>query len=415
MHQGEFHFARNNHFKLKYTELNEIYIFETLRSLAFSFVVIFIPIYFYNLGFSIQKMLFYYISFYLTEAVVEPFASKFIRHFGPKHSIAFSVPFTLIHFWMLKTIPQYNWALYLVALTGALGVGFFWQAYHYDFSKAKRKGKATADVSRQYVMLNFFAAFVPFIGGTLAAGYGESLVFSIVLTMLLVGTLVLFKTSDKHQKTSKLNFKKLDPKCLTRDLISYVGFTWETTAAAVVWPLFVFLIVKNYQSVGLVTSVSIFVSVIIMHKVGKKSDDVVGTRQKFIRIGSISKGIIFFGQTFVNTIAGVYTANIFRAIANSISMTPWISEYYLHADEESRKEYLFVMELGSDIGRVLMFAILLLVSYFASLGGVLVAGIILGGIGAFMAAMMPPAKCELPTSNKEIRVNRRPAPRKVGV
>ena len=98
MNQGGHQELRHHHFRLKYTELNEIYIFNSLRALAFSFITIFIPIYLLDLGFTIQSIFLYYISFYLMEALFESASVRLIRIFGPKHVIAISVPFLFIHF-----------------------------------------------------------------------------------------------------------------------------------------------------------------------------------------------------------------------------------------------------------------------------------------------------------------------------
>lgn len=408
MHKGDFHFVRHNHFKIKYTELGEIYIFEILRSLAFTFIVIFIPIYLFNLHYSIKVILLYYFFFYFVEGFVEPITLMLIRHFGPKHSIAASVPFTLIHFWMLKTLPVYHWPLALLAVTGAFGVGFFWQAYHFDFSKSKRKKTTTTDISRLYVTLSLLSAVIPFFGGYIATHYGEGVVFSIVIALLLMGTLVLFKTSDKSPKSSKINLKKLKFKAISKDLIAYAGYSWETTVSMIFWPLFIYFILKNYQSVGMVTTASVLVSVFIMNYVGKRSDDIAGKRQKYIKVGGVTKAIIYVFKTLVSTIFGVYAINISRAIANSISMTPWISEYYLHADEESRREYLFVMELCSDITRAVMFLVTFAVAHYLSLEGVLIFGLLTGGLGALLAALMPPAKSEVDLTDAKIRVMPRP-------
>ena len=153
MHMGDHHELYHHHYRLKFTELNEIYIFNTLRSLAFTFIAYFIPIYLLLTQGDIKLVFLYYAILYGGEAVVEPIATKLIRHIGPKHTIALSVPFLLIHFFFLQTLSIYDWSVWLLGITGSIGLALFWQAYHYDFSKAKRKKKVTGDVTTQYIMI----------------------------------------------------------------------------------------------------------------------------------------------------------------------------------------------------------------------------------------------------------------------
>jgi len=404
----DYHEIRHHHFRIKYTELNEIYIFNTLRSLAFSLIVIFIPIYLLVLGYSIQVVFSYYIFFYIVKAVTEFFSIYLIRFFGPKHIIAAAVPFMLVHFFMLQTLGKYNWPLFLVAFFGAVAIGLYWQSYHYDFSRSKSKKKAGRDVSRSYFFIYLTAIAAPFIGGYLSDNFSIVITFWVVIFLLLLGSLALFKTKEKYIKKRKIDLKRIKIKEIKRDMISYAGVGWEVGASMIVWPLFIYLILGNYQSVGAVTSISTLGALATVYLIGKKSDKSPGNKLKYIKYGSLFKSLIYLLKIFVVTSIGVYLINIIRSTVGAIFSVGWDSEYYLHADEQSRSEYIYIMETAVDLSRAFMFLSLLIVSFFFSLETVLIIGFIFGSFGAIISGVMPLAKCELGLNKNNLKLMPRP-------
>ena len=60
LHLGGHDLIKYHHFRVKLTELNEMYFIMSARSVALSMIGIFIPIYLYNLGFPLHIIFFYY-------------------------------------------------------------------------------------------------------------------------------------------------------------------------------------------------------------------------------------------------------------------------------------------------------------------------------------------------------------------
>lgn len=408
LHLGEHHELHHHHYRLKFTELNEIYIFNSLRSLAFTFIAYFIPIYLLSTQGSIKIVFLYYAILYGGEALFEPVSAKLIRHLGPKHTIALSVPFLLAHFFFLQTLSVYNWPIWLLSISGSIGLAFFWQAYHYDFSKAKRKKKATSDVTNQYIIIYLLAVAAPFLGGFLMDNGGPFITFGIVISLLLIGTTVLFRTTDKHETTNKLNFSKLNYKCLRRDALSYAGLTIEGFVSMTAWPLFIFLIFGSYTKLGLVVSISLLVSIIIMYVVGKKSDKNIHNKMKYLRFGGLGKGIVDLSKVIVSTVFGVYFVSIAKSIVGSFFLTPWFSEYYMHADEQPRSEYIMVMEMAVDLIRSAFSVFLIILSFFVALETLLIIALIFGGVGTIIGSTMPAAKSEAKLSKDDFKLMPRP-------
>jgi len=377
--------------RIKFSELNEIYLFMTLRSFLVAMASIFIPIYLYNLHYSIQAIILYYFYLFLFEACFEIVSSYSILRFGPKHNIALSVPFLILHFLLLSNIGTYHWPLWLLSLIQAISMALFWQGYHFDFSKAKHRGSAGKEVSKMYIILWFVSALAPFFGGLIAERYGMQYVYLLVLIGLILALIPLFSTSEPWVKDHFV-LKRVKIRDIYRQQLSYAGSGIEASVSLFMWPFFVYLIVKSYEMVGALASLASLAGVFTTYMVGKKADKKL--KPNYIKRGSYLTGVSYFLRLYAKTAAHVLFFNVFGSICHAIFLSPWFAEYYLHADEESRLEYLFLMEITTDLSRVLFFGLIFIFSLYFSLELTLIIGILIGGLASFLISVMPLTKVE---------------------
>lgn len=395
---GENHLAQHHIFRVKNTEINQIYKVMSIRSFITALISIFIPIYLLRLGFSLQSVILFYLQMFFGEALLEYPSALSLAKLGPKHNIAFSLPFLILHFWLLWTIPQFHWNIIWIALTGSITLSFFWQGYHYDFSVAKTKKKAGKEISRMYLIMAVLGAVAPFLGGVIATKFGFNGLFGLVTALMAFAILPLFKSEDKRLNR-KFDLKKLKfSKMLGREVAAYAGSGFEGSTGVNLWPILGFLILGSYEKVGLATSLGLLLTIVVTYWVGKRSDAV--NKCKYIRVGSFLTGTIYIVKAFVENIGQVIGLNILTSVTHSIYLSPFVAEYYLHADEESRNEYIFLMETAVDIARIIFFGIIYLLGFILSGKDLIVAGMFIGGFGTFLVALMPQAKCEV----KKIKV-----------
>jgi len=390
-------------FRIRFTELNEIFAVMSLRSFVTSMIGMFVPIYMYTLGYSLADIFLLHVIMFSTEILFEYVAARTISSFGPKHAIALSMPFLVAHFWMLSTIHTYGWPIWSIAIMGGISLALYWEGYNYDFSRSKTKGGVTKDISRLHIILAVLGTIAPFIGGTIATKYGFSVLYTVILVLLMLVFIPLIWFREKHIKR-KFELSKVKFANITSELVSYGGSGMEASVAITIWPLFVFAIVGTAQKVGLVTSISLILSIVVTYFVGVKVNN--RNRHSFVKFGGIVDSLIYILVMFVETFGQILSLNFARSLVGAVRSAPFTSEYYLHADEGSRAEYIYIMETGVDFFRLLMFGALYLLTFVYNDSQVLVAGLLMGAAGAVMTTLMPRAKCELPycSANKSIKL-----------
>jgi len=380
-------------FRIRFTELNEIFAVMSLRSFVCSMIGIFIAIYLYTIGFSLRDIFIFHIVMFTTELIFEMVAAKLISARGPKHVLAISLPFLIGHFWLLSTVQTFGWPLWFPAILGGIHLALYWQAYNYDFSKSKHTNEATKDVSRLYIGLAVLGAIAPLVGGYISTKYGFGTLYTVVILLLFFVFLPLAKTSEKHIPKS-FSLRKIKIKPIIRDVVSYGGNGMEASASLVAWPLFVFMIVGTTEKVGLITSAALLITIVVTFVVGKRVNNT--NRHKYIKTGSLMDGVIYACLVFVNTFTQVLSLDFARSLVSSLRSAPFVSEYYLHADEQNRAEYIYIMESAIDLFKIVQYVILFALSFWLAIKGLLVVGLLMGAVGSLLTAFMPRAKCELP-------------------
>lgn len=361
----------------------------SIRSVIIALVNIFIPIYLYTVSYSIRQIIIFELIMFAGQAILEYPAVKIIARFGPKHAIAFSLPFLVFHFWLLWTIPTNHWPFWFIALTGSVALAFFWQAYHYDFSKSKKQEKATKEIRVIFVLIAILSAIAPVIGGYVADYYGISTLLGVVTGLVLASMFPLFVQREPHIK-EKISLAKVYSKRILREQLSYGGNSIETSVSLIFWPIFMFILLGTYFSVGLVVALSSLVAVAVTYFIGHHSD----RRKKiyYIGTGGILTATINIIRVFAYSFLSILFINIGRSITQSIYESPFVAEYYLHADEGKRTEYIFLMELGSDICRIIYFSLLLILSFYLGGRDLLAWALVIGAVGTTLITLMPSTK-----------------------
>jgi MFS family permease len=400
------HQIRHHFYRIKYTELNEMYFFMAARSFGLSLVGIFIPIYLYLSGYGFRNILLYYILLYFFELVCEYPSASLLKKIGPKHLMVMSLPFLVFHFWQLLTLSTYNWSPLLLALPVGISLGLFWEAYHYDFSRTKCQKKASRETGMMEILVSTTGAIAPLIGGIIATKYGVGSLIVFVIVILLFGAVFLFKTGDNNFRKGKLDLGRIKIKDIWRDLLSYSGMGWEVVSDMQIWPLLLIIFIKGYENIGIVTSASLLVTVLVTYWIMKRGDKT--GRVIYLRTGGFIGFIVGIARVFVENITAAFAVNISRSFSKSLQISPFSTEYYLHADEESRSEYIFYMESAVDIARVIYFSILLGLTYVFDYKIILLVGLVMGAIGALALTVMPPAKCEIDLAGAKIKVMPQP-------
>lgn len=348
------------------SELGELYVSMTLKTLALSMISIFVPIYLYDLGVDLYGISVYFFLYFLMRIPTNIATGVLVARYGPKHILSYGYAVTLIYLGMLVTMPQYGWSLWSLALVAAVGNSFFFVAYHVDFSKIKETRKEGEELSHMYLLVRVAGAIGPLLGGLLATVFGADVAMMVAIVVMFLAVIPLMMTSEPVTKSAKIpNFSSFNLKKEKRNIIAYGAIGISRQVALSIWPLYIalFVFTENiYGLVGLVTSVSVVASIVAAKMFGNLIDDSKGGI--LLNLGAIFVTIVHAVRTLVTTLWGVIGINIMSDVGETAIILPLTKGFYDDADSRrSRIVYISMMEVFIALPRALFWFLLAFLFY----------------------------------------------------
>ncbi len=361
-------------------ELSELYLSIALRGLALSMVGIFIPLYlYYELAFPLKEVFLFYIIYSVAFGIFTPIVAKLSTKIGFKYCILISSFFHISFFAFLYYLDLFSLSLIFLAIIFGIAQAFFWFSFHADFAKYSDHAHKGGEVSLWYAISSISSIIGPFIGGLILSipELGFNWLF-IIVSMILIGSAIpVFFL--KQEKPKPFSFKNILSKIKFREAVAFAGNGMEFISSGVLWPLFVFIILKKYFLMGSLASfISIFM-VIFTIGVGKLSDGI--KKKKIMYFGGLILAASWFIRGFVRTIFQVFTVAFIGASASTLTNVPFSALTYDRIKRNNLMQYLVLREVFLNFGRVLLLVVMLLLVNFTRKWFV---GFSMAGIGGLL-------------------------------
>ncbi len=346
-------------------QVREILVSTILLNLALAMVMVFEPIYLFQLGYSLQDIITFYLLVYLVYFFIMPLGAKFARYAGYEWGIFWGSFFFAAFYLALFLIPIQTWFFYVAPIIFAVQKMFYWPAYHAGFAKFSD----SSEEGREVGTMNGVTSLVYIIGPALAGfivldwGYGALFVMASVIFLLSnIPTLITKENFEKKDFSYGQAYRDLLSKENRQAFLSYLGFG-EEFVVMVIWPIFISLIIVNVFDLGLLVAATTLITVLVTLYVGKLSDS--RSKRSVLALGSTFYSIAWFIRLFIVNQLGVFFVDTMSRLSKNIIMVPLTTITY-----ERAKKNLSVMsgvvffEMALVVGKVLAMLLILLALMF---------------------------------------------------
>lgn len=357
---------------LHYTEINEVYISRAARAFGLSLIGIFIPIYLYNLGYGLPVIALFYIIAHSAHLLMTPVTAALMARFGAKHLMAFGQLWAMAFIVLLTFADSSTLLLLLAAIVWGVDLAIFWPAHHLNMSYVRTQGKTSRQIGTIFMILSVTSALGPLLGGVIATQFGIQYAFLAALILLLVAAYVSMQTPEQGLKAT-FNWRQMlhGWKLLRRDATANAANGLQTSIAISIWPLFIFLFLGTYQTVGLVVSFSLVVSIVVIYFIAVRGDQ--GKNLQQIHLGTKGSALVHLVRPFAQTFGVAVGINILHEVASNLYKIPFVSYYYEHASSaRDRLAYIVKMELASSAGMIVSWLIVLVLALLLPLNVALI-------------------------------------------
>jgi MFS family permease len=326
-------------------ELKELFFFSIIFAFANSIVTIFEPVFFYTNGFSLSFIALYYFLHYTLYVLLMPFGGKFAARFGLERSLAVSLPFFVMYFLALASIPSWPSFVWLAIILLTLHKVFYWPAYHADFAKFGDVNNRGTELSWMGLLKTGVGILGPLIGGFVALYLGFPVLFVLAAVLILLSVYPLLRTKEHYHMRA---FDYFMPWRIVFDrrfrnmTLAMMGMG-ENLIDLVFWPLFMFIILGTTGKLGIVSSITVGAMTLVGFFIGELSDRY--PRRKILRqwLPVMIAGILL--RPLAGTSLQVLVTDAVNRIAYAGVSLPMLYRLYVQSRRTSILGYTVAFEL----------------------------------------------------------------------
>lgn len=363
---------------VKVSGVRALYLNNLLRGMAGSMVGVFFPAYVYLWGYQNGGMVLglkvLILSIALERGLVFLLAmpiGKLVYKIGFKYSILLSC-FILSSWFVLGAVfPRSLALIILLSVISAITIPIYWFARLSILSIDGDKNFFGEEVSFLSLLNQVSAILGPFVGGVLVAVAGFGLLFGVATFICILSAVPIFFVGDYEIKDG-INMHGFEKWLSNRKEghlhWSFFGQGIANFVDAYFWPLFVFIMVGSFTTLGTITSVTFAVSSVAIYIAGKvfdrkramggDEDENEYTQATFLL------SLLTFFRPILRTILGLFAMDaLFRLV-----LPFWGTDYdaYLYTAgkrAESQLAFYTYREMVYSMGR---FAIPLVLLFFVN-------------------------------------------------
>jgi len=352
-------------------QVKELYSSTLILNFAVSTVTIFEPVFLYllfidkyGLTKTLQLVMWFYLGVYIIYFLVLPLGAKFARRFGYEHSIAISTIFTAWFYLSLFGAAQNISFIFASIIIYALWKMFYWPAYHCDFAHFSAQGEQGRQISNLLVLESVIFILGPLFGGLILKFFGFNVLFILAALLMILSNVPMLLTKEKFEPADfsySRAYRRLFSQANRRKMFSLLGFG-EELIVLTIWPIFIYVAVKDFLGLGVITSISVLVTTIVFLYIGRVTDK--GDGRWLLKYGVIFYFFSWLLRLIVRGLAGVFLVDVYSRIAKQSVAIPLTAITYKEAQDTSIIKTVLFFEMSLVLGKIIAGALAIILLQF---------------------------------------------------
>jgi MFS family permease len=348
-------------------ELLPLFLNESFRGVAISLLSLFSSIFVYKILLSVtgqQKIaliavVLYFLGTDVAKFSANIFAEKLSLRFGLKKQIYIGQTFLVLCLAFLFFSQQKPLLLIFAAILFGFSAGFYWFGRHSLMAKMGEQRDFGKELGIDGVIGTIISLSVPFLGGLLISLAGYRAMFLGALFFVLIAFVVLLRMPEEkiHHGTSLKEILALFFRH-PRMFLAYFGNSAAGSIYAVIFPLYLFLILNKEVSLGEFFSLAMILSALINLFVGRWTD--LKGKKELLGFGSISSALVWLGRFLTRTPPFLLILDVIDRLTGGLTGIPLnVLSYEKAVDGHSTGRAILFRETAISLGAILADLVLL--------------------------------------------------------
>lgn len=346
--------------------LTGLYWSNAIRDVGLALVNIFIPIYLYRQFGNISLVFIFFAVYHLSVVLLAYPVAGIIRRVGLDYGGVIGGLFKVGFFTLLLSSKTYPWLIWPAAVVWGLGVLFTWLVHHYylaaDSSSRDEAGGKVHLFGRKVAVINlidkWLLALVPIAGGIMLDWGGFQLTFVVAAIFLGISGLPLL-LDRFNKKNMQLDFndtvKGVADPANRRVWLALFAAGVTTEVVAVVWPVYLFLLVKSYARIGLIQTGGLLLASVVLLWLGRQIDR---RHWRFLKPAVLANAANLFFRGMIVSGPGLFLMESVYQLVSLFVWVPFDAGVYELAIRDRKLEFFvrreWMLHLGGLISSLIL-------------------------------------------------------------
>lgn len=381
--------------KFEPSEEAALYITHAIRAFANATLGIFVPIYIFQLEgkrllhedlfvSNVAWILAYLALQHLSFLIVQVLSTNLVfLRLKFRYSILLSG--VLLALWQIALVLAQDsyWYLVPAAFFAGATVFFYWIPYHIFFlRKLDHGGHFGKETSFRFFVVHVMNALGPVVGGLTIAWFGFNPLFVIALVLMIASAVPVFMEVHEgvhhEHKVAAVFDNYFFSKTYWRTTLAFFGRGFEDLIYVALWPILLFIVLRDFAVIGLLTGLTVLVSSTIVLVLGRLIDRYDSS--KIQSAGVVFVTLFYVARAFLKTPYAVYLVDLVDRITGLLYALPFETMTYEKARSDRDADFMLYREIplhtGFFMGSIVCLLLLLAVPqwqylFFLGIGGAL--------------------------------------------
>lgn len=329
-------------------EIQEVYLHSFLFKLGVKLVGIFIPFYILDLGFDIQTVFLFFLTYYGAYIFVSWINAFICSKIGYKHTMLLASPFLLLFYLLLRTVETQP-ELFALAAMGGTASNMYWLGMNPEVGSSSEEESREKDTGFFFSMPSLASIFSPIVGGMILTISGFSTLF--LSSAVFVGASFLpFIFSKEHYSGLDVNFKEFLSDYNLKDFSTFYLKGIDSMGKKMLWPAYLALIIGGSLNIGGAGSFRALGAAFTSIFIGEITNS--QNKSKIIFTGVLLAASTYLMMSFVTTPFYAFLVSLINGLSFTAASVPIYSTAINHAEKGDLIEYFAVREVALSLGRV---------------------------------------------------------------
>lgn len=334
--------------------LEALYTAVGLQDFALAMMMLFEPVFLYQLGYSVSQIAGFYALVYVFYIILVPLGGKFVARYSPPRAIAVSTIFLVLYYVTLLGIESFPVLFWFVPILFAMQKTLYWPGYHADFIAASKDGERGREFAMLYSLTTVMYIVGPAIGGVLITWFGFPALFLIGALIIFFSSLPLLFVPVNHTRTSfsyRTSMTLPFQAAHRRTTVAYLGFG-EQLLLNYIWPIYLAITFKTLERLGGLAALATLVTALVTLYLGKLFDR--GHWHRVLRGGALISAVNWFIRLFITSTGQVFGSAVIGQIGQNLTWVTSSDVAYERAIKENNPiGRSILLEQGLSYGKIL--------------------------------------------------------------